>query len=516
MAHIGIAADRPQRAARSPVWAGVAWVVPGWIGCVFVVLADSTPDAFQFASREGVLPGTVQASDSYTVTGIDEPATIQVAGGSYSVNGRAYTTSTGKVNANDLITLRALAPKNYNDESVSTLLIGGVAFDFRITTAPAPAGVPAPTAFRFDDLYVSEIQGFEPTRYFFVRPRSTQRSAVVRVQNLSAAAPISVVGGSYRVNGGPYTQAEGTVNNGDRVMVSTVAPTTPNDALSATLMIGARAASFTLFSAADAVRETPSLIEGTEMFVIRERKPVPQRAFVWHPKGWTADDRRTAFVFYFGGGWTTGDPRKSVSWAKWAASKGMVGIAPDYRTNQRFATTPLAAVDDGRAALRWVQDNAALLGVDPARIVVGGNSAGGHVALWSAITQTPVGSDPATAPLMPPAAVVLVSAVSDTSPATGYTPQRFGVHADALNPQAHLDSPMPPTITFHGDADPVVPVTQSSRLCELILTGGGICQFVNVPGGDHGYRTQSGLAEDWKQKTYDLIEQFLREQGLLI
>lgn len=515
MAEIGNTPDRRGKTAGDAT-RGLFFVLGAWLGCMSFAYADTVPDPFQFASREGVLPGSVQVSDSYTVTGIDERALIEVEGASYSANGHAYTTSDGKANANDVITLRALAPRNYGEESVATLWIGGVAFQFRITTAPEPVGLPKPGTFRFDELYVSETKAYMPSRFFYVRPRSTQRSAVMRVQNLSEPAPISIIGGTYRINSGTYTQDEGLVNNGDRVTVRAVAPSTPNDALSATLKIGARAASFNVFSTADAVRETPSLLEGTQMMVIRERKPVAQRAFVWYPADWTADDRRPAFVFMFGGGWTTGDPSKSVSWAKWAASKGMVGIAPDYRTNQRFATTPLAAVDDGRAALRWVQDNAAVLGVDPARIIVGGISAGGHVALWSALTQTPPGSDPATAPLQPPASVVLVSAVSDTSPATGYTPQRFGIYADALNPQAHLDTPMPPTIAFHGDADPVVPVTQSSRLCELILAGGGICHFVNVPGGDHGFRTQSGLAEDWKVKTYELIEQFLREQGLLV
>lgn len=505
---------RRDASKRFAAWA--VCVMQGWIGLVFCVRADSTPDPFQFAVREGVLPGTVQVSESYTVAGIDEPALIDVLGANYSVNGRAYTASAGEVVAGDVITVRALAPKAYAQEGIATLFVGGVGFDFTIRTQPAPTGLPTPSSFRFDDVYVSEVQGYEPSRYFFVKPRSTQRSAPLRVQNLKAPAPISIVGGSYRINGSAYTQVDGTVNNGDVVMVSAVAPATANDAVSATLKIGTRAASFTLFTAADAVRETPAALEGTQMFVVRDRKPVPLRAFVYYPEGWTATDLRTAFIYDFGGAWTTGDPSKSVSWAKWAASKGMVGIAPDYRTNQRFATTPLAAVDDGRATLRWVQEHAAQLGIDISRIVVGGNSAGGHVTLWSAIMQTPVGSDPASAPLQPPAAVVLVSAVSDTSLATGYTPWRFGVHGDALNPQTHLDSPMPPTIAFHGDADPTVSVTQSSRLCELIQAGGGICQFVNVPGGDHGYRTQPNLPGDWKQRTYDMIEQFLREQGLLL
>lgn len=516
MDHDGIAGRHRRGCVPAAVALGLVCVVQGWIGLVFCVRADSTPDPFQFAVREGVLPGTVQVSESYVVAGIDEPASIDVVGANYSVNGHAYTASEGEVVAGDVIRVRALAPKSYGLESIYTLLVGGVGSDFVIRTQPAPTGLPTPSSFRFDDLYVSEVQGYEPTRYFFVKPRSTQRSAAVKVQNLKAPAPISVVGGSYRVNGSAYTQADGIVNNGDVVMVSAVAPTAPNDAISATLKIGTRAASFTLYTNADAVAETPSALPGTQMFVVRDRKPVPLRTFVYYPVDWTPDDRRTAFIYDFGGAWTTGDPSKSVSWAKWAASKGMVGIAPDYRTNQRFATTPLAAVDDGRATLRWVQEHAAELGVDISRIVVGGNSAGGHVTLWSAIMQTPVGSDAATAPLQPPAAVVLVSAVSDTSLATGYTPWRFGVHGDAMNPQTHLDSPMPPTIAFHGDADPTVSVTQSSRLCELIQAGGGICQFVNVPGGDHGYRTQPNLPGDWKQTTYDMIEQFLREQGLLV
>ncbi|MGH8518171.1 MAG: hypothetical protein ACREUE_12010, partial [Panacagrimonas sp.] len=234
-----------RRDASGPVGMWFACVMQGCFGFVFAVRADSTPDPFQFAGREGVLPGTVQVSESYTVTGIDEPALIDVLGANYSVNGRAYTSSEGEVMAGDVITLRALASKSYGAQVVSTLFIGGVGFDFAISTQPAPIGVPAPSSFRLDDLYVSEVQGYEPTRFFFVKPRSTQRSAALRVQNLKAPAPISIISGSYRVNGGAYTQADGVVNNGDVVMVSAVTPAAPNDALSATLKIGARAASFT-------------------------------------------------------------------------------------------------------------------------------------------------------------------------------------------------------------------------------------------------------------------------------
>lgn len=61
----------------------------------------------------------------------------------------------------------------------------------------------------------------------------------------------------------------------------------------------------------------------------------------------------------------------------------MVCVASDYRVSSRFDSTPADATADGRAIKRWVEDRASGLGIDPQRIVVGGFSAGGHLALDS-------------------------------------------------------------------------------------------------------------------------------------
>ena len=65
------------------------------------------------------------------------------------------------------------------------------------------------------------------------------------------------------------------------------------------------------------------------------------------------------------------------------------------------------------AALHWVEDHAAELGVDTNKIVVGGSSAGGHLALWTAIAKAPFGSKPEESPTTKPAALVLISAPSE-------------------------------------------------------------------------------------------------------
>lgn len=478
--------------------------------------ADSLPDTFAFDERNGVAPGSVQHSNPITVVGIDERAVIAVLGGTYSVNGNSYTSASSTVLAGDVVQLRAIASPSFSASSTSTLNIGGITASFRLRTDNAPAGVAVPSAFKLDKLLVPDIQGLMSTKSFFVPTGQDLEANRFVVKGLgSAQAPISIVGGRYSLNGGDFTTSPAVLKNGASIAVRADSSPSPNDARSTTLYIGAYAASFNLFTRLDTAALTPTSLVGTQTYVVRDWGVVPQRAFVYRPKNWSASDRRTCMVFFFGGGWTSGEPSKSVSWAKWAASKGMVGVAPDYRTNQRFGTTPLAAVDDARAAVRWAQDQATTLGIDPARVVVGGVSAGGHLALWGAIHHTPPGSDPSTAPRERPAAVVLISAVSDTSVASGYTPVRFGIHADALSPQAQLPPTMPPTIAFHGDADTTVPVMQSERLCERMTAAGNICQFVKVPGGTHSYRTQADLPGDWKNKTNSMIEQFLRDQALL-
>ncbi len=257
---------------------------------------------------------------------------------------------------------------------------------------------------------------------------------------------------------------------------------------------------------------TPTGFPGAQAFVYRDLSPVPLRLHVVKPTGWTRTDRRPALVFFFGGGWERGSTEHSIGWARWAASLGMVGIAPDYRTKERFGNSPLECVADGRAALRWIEEHADELGIDRERIVVGGTSSGGHVALWTAITKSPPGSDPKEAPLVKPVALVLSSPVSDTSPSTGYTPRRFGEHALDLSAFHQLDPRMPPVLLFHGDADKVVPQRQSLALRDKLRADGDVCQFVNVPGGSHNFATD---LPEWREKSHALIQAFLEQQHVL-
>ena len=264
---------------------------------------------------------------------------------------------------------------------------------------------------------------------------------------------------------------------------------------------------------------TPVSLPESETYVFRKAGTNELRLFVVKPTGWAKTDHRPCFVSFFGGGWVSGSPTHSIGWAKWAASKGLIGIAPDYRTRQRFAGTPEDCVADGRAAVCWVEDYAAELGLDPKKIIAMGGSAGGHVAAWTAIPSDGPGKDD-PAPKFMPAALVLLNPVTDTK-AGGYGgPKRFGgdaARALACSVPDQMPKVMPPTIVFHATADLTVPYVNSVALRDKLVASGNRCELVTFQGLGHSYNSskfgEAGKTADLK--THFEVEKFLTDLKLI-
>lgn len=202
-------------------------------------------------------------------------------------------------------------------------------------------------------------------------------------------------------------------------------------------------------------------------------------------------------VYFHGGAWWKGARPESWSAFRPFLAEGMSVVTVEYRLAGE-ARAP-AAVQDARCALAWVATNADRYGFDPRRIVVMGTSAGGHIALLTALLPV---DDPATAcpdrPTPRPAAVLDYYGPADLEirSADGVlhpSVRRWlgeGPGAEALqrrlSPIHQVRPGSPPVFIVHGDADPLVPAKDSVRLKKALDAAGSPAALRLVAGGGHG------------------------------
>jgi len=94
------------------------------------------------------------------------------------------------------------------------------------------------------------------------------------------------------------------------------------------------------------------------------------------------------YVYYHGGGWTSGDKASLTKYCAAQAAGGVVVVNVNYRMAPHFHLGHV--LEDANAALAWVKENVGDYGGDPQRIVLGGDSAGGQIAaLMAAATFQP-------------------------------------------------------------------------------------------------------------------------------
>ncbi|MFF5532897.1 alpha/beta hydrolase fold domain-containing protein [Streptomyces cinerochromogenes] len=233
-------------------------------------------------------------------------------------------------------------------------------------------------------------------------------------------------------------------------------------------------------------------------------------------------------VFVHGGAWRTGlrddlGPRfrhwRPGPFARLALS-GVAVACPDYRLSGE-ARHP-AQLDDLRALLVWLRDRAGDLGIDPDRVVLWGESAGGHLAALTALTVPHGSAGPATVR----GCVTWYAPTDLTRLAEDHPPGRFDPHdpatfealllgaapADApgpardASPALRVTPQAPPFLVLHGTRDELVPCAQGERLAEALRAARVPVDHVPVPGANHLW---AGLTEDGVERCFARTAAFL-------
>lgn len=251
----------------------------------------------------------------------------------------------------------------------------------------------------------------------------------------------------------------------------------------------------------------PPIRTADERIVYAEVEGQELHAELWHaaPPA-TAGVLRPGVLFIHGGGFTHGAPGMRPLVLARFADAGYAAADIEYRL------APPPRWQDARAdvlcALGWFQSVAPTYGVDPAKVVVMGESAGGNLALVAAYTPgAPGGSDVQPScdvnPL-PPAGVIAVYPTADLVATwedvvrlgdptpfpevyTGGTPAEVPDRYAAASVARLLRTALPTTLLITGTNDQLVRIERMRALAEAIRHARSEVELIEVPFSDHAF-----------------------------
>jgi acetyl esterase/lipase len=233
-----------------------------------------------------------------------------------------------------------------------------------------------------------------------------------------------------------------------------------------------------------------------------------------------------AVVYIHGGGWVNGKKTAFQRQAAYMATKGYAGACIEYRLSGE-AIYP-AALNDSKAAVRWLRANAAKYHIDPEKIGAAGGSAGGHlVALLGTTGDVPAFEGDAGNP----GVSSRVRAVAAFNPAVDLVSfgkmepgnsdnsvYKFLGCTYAANPKlwaqatpvTHAGKNSAPFLFLHGTADTTVPYKQSVEMMEKLKAAGVHAEIFPAEGAKHGFFNKPPFYEPATKRMEEFFNKYLR------
>lgn len=185
-------------------------------------------------------------------------------------------------------------------------------------------------------------------------------------------------------------------------------------------------------------------------------------------------------LLFHGGAWQRGDPEAWRAHCEVFQLLGYQCISAAYRVAERDGTGVREAITDARAALDKLRQETTRWHINPQRLVLGGGSAGGHLAALLATGQQG---------LQPPEAVaglLLFNPMLDLSPGQA-DHQYVADYWQQVSPYHQLQHHLPPTLILLGDQDTELPLPIAQRFCKKAQAIGSRCELDIAEGHGHGF-----------------------------
>jgi len=238
-------------------------------------------------------------------------------------------------------------------------------------------------------------------------------------------------------------------------------------------------------------------------YVVRDGRPL--RMDLYHVV--YNDEPLPVVLVIHGGAWRTGNREQLSRLNTHLAAKRYAVAAIDYRLAPQHPHP--AALEDVRAAIEFLKQNAQRLGIDPNRIVLLGRSAGGHLALLTAYTIR----DPSIRGVISfyaptdlrwnwehPADPDVVDSRAVVGDFMGGSLDELGDAYDRASPISHA-SRAPATLLIHGGFDPMVPARNAERLMTALGVAERRAAYLRLPWATHGcdaiFRGPCGQISTW-------------------
>jgi len=200
-----------------------------------------------------------------------------------------------------------------------------------------------------------------------------------------------------------------------------------------------------------------------------------------------------------GGGWLVGDRQRFAHIASALAERGIAAASIEYRTAD-IAAFP-GAIQDVKAAVRWMRANAAQYGIDPQAIGAIGGSSGAHMALLVGLSAGVTefegngGNNDTSSAIQAVVAMAtpadLLALPDDNKPTVAKflhaTPEEDRAEWKFASPVNHINSEGPPVLLLHGASDDSVPVSQSTNFAKLYRAAGNSAEVHILPAAPHAF-----------------------------